>query len=45
MKKNNVKTILLKYFNKDEYGNYRPIYIADCDMWNEMFIELFRKVK
>ena len=31
----------MKYFGEDGHGHYRPMFIADCDMWDEMFKELF----
>ena len=40
MNKKDIKKILMEYFSKDVFGHYRPLFVEDCDMWDEMFKEL-----
>ena len=30
----------MEYFDKDVFGHYRPMFVSDCDVWDEMFKEL-----
>lgn len=40
MNKKRIKEILMGYFRKDVFGHYRPMFIADCDVWDSLFKEL-----